>query len=196
MARNKNSSKKISKEPFRSATKIAEIKLLLKNNQRELLLFIIGINTGLRVCDLVRIKAGQIKNKNVGEELEVVEKKTGKRCNIIVSSEMRRTLDSYFERYKSQLDDDDYLFWSQKGGHLNLQRVRHMIQKWAKSVGLDPKNYGAHSLRKTFGYIQRMTFGRSAWSISKSLNHSSPSSTMVYIGIEDKEITDILMNEI
>jgi len=57
-------------------------------------------------------------------------------------------------------------------------------------------NYGAHTLRKTFGYIQRVHYGVGFEIICKRYNHSSPSITMRYLGIEDREVHNILMNEI
>ena len=60
----------------------------------------------------------------------------------------------------------------------------------------DTGGYGAHTLRKTWGYIQRTVQGVGFEIISKRFNHSSPSVTMRYLGIEDKEAHDTLMNEI
>jgi hypothetical protein len=49
-------------------------------------------------------------------------------------------------------------------------------------------NYGAHSLRKTWGYIQRTVYGVGFEILCKRFNHSSPAITMRYLGIEDKEV--------
>lgn len=73
--------------------------------------------------------------------------------------------------------------------------VSRMIKEWCKTINLEG-NYGAHSLRKTFGYIQRTKFGVGFELICKRFNHSSPSVTMRYLDIEDKEVHVILTHEI
>ena len=70
-----------------------------------------------------------------------------------------------------------------------------MVKKWVSEINLKG-NYGAHSLRKTWGYIQRTTYGVGFEILCKRCNHSSPAITMRYLGIEDKEVQNILMNEV
>jgi hypothetical protein len=57
-------------------------------------------------------------------------------------------------------------------------------------------NFGAHSLRKTWGYIQRTVYGVGFEILCKRFNHSNPVITVRYLGIEDKEVQNILMNEV
>jgi hypothetical protein len=71
----------------------------------------------------------------------------------------------------------------------------HDFSLWALYFNLKG-NYGAHSLRKTWGYIQRTKHGVGFEIICKRFNHSNPAVTMRYLGIQDKEVHDILMNEI
>ena len=92
------------------------------------------------------------------------------------------------------MSDDDYLFKSRKGKHpLNIQAVNYLIKRWAASINLKG-NYGAHSLRKTWGYIQRINYGVGFEVICKRFNHQSPAVTMRYLGITDKEVENILVN--
>ena len=78
---------------------------------------------------------------------------------------------------------------------LTIMTVNRMIKEWCKTINLQG-NYGAHSLRKTFGYIQRTKFGVGFELICKRFNHSSPGVTMRYLSIEDKELLEILTHEI
>jgi integrase len=91
--------------------------------------------------------------------------------------------------------DDDYLFKSKKGENnpLSIQAVNNYIKKWTRAINLKG-NYGAHTLRKTWGYIQRIKFGVGFEIICKRFNHSNPAVTMRYLGIQDKEVNGILMN--
>jgi integrase len=91
--------------------------------------------------------------------------------------------------------DEDYLFQSRNGNNKPLTRetVNKMIKEWTKSF---KGNYGTHTLRKTFGYIQRTKYGVSFEVLCKRYGHSSPAITMRYLGIDDREVKGILLNEI
>ena len=80
-----------------------------------------------------------------------------------------------------------------RGNALQSQTLSKLVKKWASDINLK-KNYGAHTLRKTFGYIQRKVFGVGFEIICKRYNHSSPAITMRYLGIEGKEVNGILLN--
>ncbi|HYA42841.1 MAG TPA: hypothetical protein VEF34_16165 [Syntrophobacteraceae bacterium] len=70
-----------------------------------------------------------------------------------------------------------------------------MIKQWCRAINL-AGNFGAHTLRKTFGYIQRTKFGVGFEVLAKRFNHSSAAITQRYLGITDKEVALILNNEI
>ena len=60
-----------------------------------------------------------------------------------------------------------------------------------------PSNHHiATRFRKTFGYVQGVAFGVGFDVLCKRFNHSSPAITMRYLGIQDKEVNGILMNDI
>jgi hypothetical protein len=73
--------------------------------------------------------------------------------------------------------------------------ILDLFPVWTSAINLKG-NYGAHSLKKTWGYIQRTVYGVGFEVICKRFNHSSPAITMRYLGIEDKEVQGILMNEV
>jgi integrase len=87
-------------------------------------------------------------------------------------------------------------FKNRKGNKtITVQCVNNMVKQWTRTINLKG-NYGAHSLRKTWGYAQRTTYGVGFEILCKRFNHSSPAITMRYLGIEDKEVQNILMNEV
>ena len=90
-----------------------------------------------------------------------------------------------------------YLFASKKAKDkpLKVTSVNKMVKGWCKAINLKG-NYGAHTLRKTWGYLQRTQHGVGFEIIAKRFNHSNPAVTMRYLGIEDKEVHNTLMNEI
>lgn len=186
---------RIKVEPIRNIKDIENIKKLISNNPRDLLLFCLGINNGLRCGDLLRLKVNQVKHLKPNETITIVEQKTGKENVLMVNKSVHKVLKDYLEKVKP--NDDDYLFKSQKGQNqpLSVGSVHSMVKSWCKSINLKG-NYGTHSLRKSFTYIQRKSFGIGWDILCVRLNHSSPSITMRYLGIEDKEVNGILMNEI
>ena len=181
----------ITVEPIRDLKDIKRIKRKLKDNPRNLLLFTLGINNGLRISDLLNLKVRDVKYLSPGEVCQIKEGKTGKKNVLGMNKESRKVLDRYLDEV--DLDEEDYLFKSRQGGHLNKSYVNQLIKGWTKGL---KGNYGTHSLRKTFGYIQRKVFGTSFEILCKRFNHSNPSVTMRYLGIQDKEVNGILLNEI
>ncbi|SLM30769.1 Integrase family protein [Desulfamplus magnetovallimortis] len=185
---------RITVEPIRREKDIKKIVRRLNDKPRDQLLFLMGINNGLRVGDLLQLKVGQVKGLSAGDTLTMVEGKTKKKNVLAINKTVFKALQKYLEDYAP--DDEDYLFSSRKGkGALTIQSVNNMVKKWAAEIGLK-ENYGAHTLRKTFGYIQRTQFGVGFEVLAKRFNHSSPSVTMRYLGIHDKEVNGILRNEI
>ncbi|MEI8225980.1 MAG: tyrosine-type recombinase/integrase [Bacteroidota bacterium] len=182
-------------EPIRETKDIESIKKLLSNDTRDLLLFCLGINNGLRCGDLLRIRVQDVKYLKPGETFTIREEKTGKTNILMVNKSTHKILKQYLDEMKPE--DNEYIFKSRKGNNqpLSVGSVNGMVKKWCRSINLK-SNMGSHSLRKTFGYIQRKKYGVSWEILCKRFNHSSPSITMRYLGIEDKEVNGILMNEI
>jgi len=181
-------------EPIRKQKDIRSISRLLKSHPRNYLLFILGINNGLRTNDLVRLRYNQVEGLKAGAVIKIVESKTGKSNVLVINKSVHKALQLYIK--EENPDSDDYLFKSRKGNsHISSQSVGRMIRSWAEAINLKGQ-YGAHTLRKTWGYVQRVHFGAGYELICKRYNHSNPAVTMRYLGIEDREVTELLMNEI
>ncbi|EFL52346.1 integrase family protein [Solidesulfovibrio fructosivorans JJ]] len=181
-------------DPIKSIESIESIKKLLSNEKRNLFLFVLGINNGLRTGDLLKLKVSDLSQTKPNELIHIKESKTGKTNYITLNKSAYKIFQSYLD-YES-LHADDFLFKSRKGNTpLTIQAVNRLIKKWCKTINL-PGNYGAHTLRKTFGYIQRTKFGVGFEVLCKRFNHSSPAVTMRYLGISDTEVANILKNEI
>ena len=100
MSMNKKHPKKgsrITVNPIRSIKDIKKIKRKLKTNPRDLLLFTLGVNNGLRISDLLNLKVGDVRGLAPGETLNILEKKTGKMNVLMVNKETRKVLDVYLE---------------------------------------------------------------------------------------------------
>jgi integrase len=185
---------RVTVDPIRSIKDIRAISALTSKNPRDHLLFVMGVNNGLRAADLLKVKVGDLRHMKVGDTLTIRESKTGKDNILVINKTVHKALMGYLD--KIQLDDEDFLFASRKGdGPLQSQAVSKLVKKWTAAINLK-KNFGAHTLRKTWGYIQRTVHGVGFEIICKRYSHSSPAITMRYLGIQDKEVHSTLMNEI
>lgn len=181
-------------EPIRSLDDIRSIKQMLLTKPRDHLLFVMGVNSGIRLGDLLQLKANQFRGQKLGDSIEITESKTGKKNFLVINKEIARSLESYFSFLGG--GPDSYLFKSRKADQpLTLCSVNRMVKAWASSINLNG-NYGGRTLRKTFGYVQRVHFGVGFEVLCKRYNHSNPSVTMRYIGVQPEEVTSIMMHEI
>ncbi len=163
-------------EPIRNKNDIEQIKLLLKaRKERDYLLFVMGINCGLRISDLLKLRVKDVKNK---QAIIIIEQKTGKTRKIPI----RETLKYMLENYIYNKKDEHWLFKSQKGNKpISRIQAYRIIRKVCAKVGLT-ENFGTHTLRKTFGYhFYQMT--KDVALLQNIFNHSSPNITLRYIGI-------------
>lgn len=173
-------------QPIRDEKKIEEMKSLLKETgTRNLLLFCMGINTGLRISDLLKLRVFDVKEKS---HVEIREQKTGK----IKRFPIIGNLQVMIEEYVKNKPLTDYLFKSRNGENSPITRV--MAYKIINTVSRKcsiTERIGTHTLRKTFGYHHYKRFHDVAI-LQYLLNHSSPSITLKYIGITDDNVEETL----
>ncbi|SES12939.1 Phage integrase family protein [Salipaludibacillus aurantiacus] len=150
--------------------------------QRDIMLFLFGINTGLRVSDIIKLKVADVKGRR---QMQVQEGKTRKKRLVNILN-IQRELDDYI----SGRDSQDYLFPSQKGkGPVTATQVYRMLQDAGQWIGRD--DIGTHTMRKTFGYhFYKQT--KDVAMLQDIFNHSAPSITKRYIGITQDEIDETL----
>ena len=181
-------------EPIRDRKKLEVMKAVLKSKSlRNYAIFVLGINSGLRVSDLLNLKVRDVFNgQHVKDRVEIYEQKTKKYKSFPLSNNVKRALKEYCESAK--LAPDDPLFKSNKGGKLSRVQVWRVLNEAAKTAGIDEK-IGTHTMRKTFGY-QAYKSGVDVYIIQDMLNHSTPAVTKRYIGLsqEDKDRAYIMIN--
>lgn len=166
-------------QPIRDKDTIEKMKLeLSKNGLRDLMIFIIGINTGLRISDILTLKVKDVKNNN---HILIKEKKTNKEKRFLINMSLREKIDQYIQG----MIDHEYLFQSRQGSNSPITRVQayRIINNASKKVGINDK-IGTHTLRKTFGYHHYQQYKDLAI-LQSIFNHSAPSVTLRYIGIND-----------
>jgi len=179
-------------EPIRDRRKIETMKKLLKaTSKRDYLLFVMGINTGLRISDLLKLKVEDVaggNGKRIKDCVYIREKKTDKSKKFSLNKSCQDAIREYLA--ESGLKPGQYLFKSRKGEHpIDRTQAYRVINNAARQVGLED-HIGTHTLRKTFGYHARKQ-GTPIELLQKVFNHSSPSVTMRYIGITQDEIDEV-----
>jgi integrase len=100
-------------EPILDLRKIKSIKKLLADQPRNRLLFTMGVNSGLRVQDILTLKVSDVRSCKIGDRVCLKEKKTGKENIFIMNKEIKIALDEHLAT--SKLNDENFLFKSRKG---------------------------------------------------------------------------------
>lgn len=174
-------------EPIRDRKKIDSMKKILQGNERDLLLFVIGINTAFRISDLLELKFKDVidEKRKVLSHIKLKETKTNKHNKVAISKGVAKTIANFVDHnFKGNLED--YLFTGKKDRNKPISRVSawRIISAAAREVGLE--NIGTHTLRKTFAYHQYKN-GTDIALLMDMLNHSSEANTLRYIGVSQDE---------
>ncbi|AHF07078.1 site-specific integrase [Desulfitobacterium metallireducens] len=179
-------------QPIRERKKIDAMKKLLKgSNIRDYVLFTLGINSGLRVSDLLQLKVADVIDEKgrIRDRITIREKKTGKTKTFPFSDTVIKAL----REYVPNLSTGSALFPSRKGRTpITRQQAYRILNDAAKVIGVKDK-IGTHTLRKTFAYHAYIS-GVDVTRIQALLNHSSPRETLRYIGITQDELDDVYLN--
>ena len=203
-------------QPIRSISQIQQIEQILKSqSDRDYILFRLGINSGLRISDILKMKVKDIKNQSY---FILKEQKTGKSQRLKIQPKLKQELDKYIKG----MDDEDYLIGSRKykdkltitikakdkdnkiknikqkidniSNNSPIERMQayRILNDAANEVGIE-EPIGCHSLRKTFGYWM-FKMCNDITMVQKFLNHSSPQVTLRYIGITQDSMDDLIMS--
>ena len=182
-------------EPIRNPKDIKKIKKLLESQGklRDLAIFVCGINSALRPGDLLALRVGQVDGIAVGERVVLTERKTGKLNIFMINEAIRSALDKYLATRPGR-KPEEYLFLSRKYKNqpLSVYALTHYVQSWCDQISLRI-NAGAVTMRKTWTYQMRVQYGVAWEKLAARLNHSAPSVTRHYMGVQDEEVERILL---
>lgn len=165
-------------QPLRTKEAIADMKWSLRKwcNERDYIMFIIGINSGLRISDLLKLKTEDLRGK---KSIKIQEKKTKKPRTIY--------FDSIYEEVQSYIAENpsEWMFPSRQGTNpISTTQAYRQLVKAGEMV--DMQSIGTHTMRKTFGFWHYKQHGNIAL-LQGILNHSSSQITLRYIGITEEE---------
>lgn len=172
-------------QPIRDPRTVENVARYLKeHNDRNYIMFLLGIYSGLRISDILKLKIKDVRGKKY---ISVREKKTGKQKDIEINPILRKALDAYIDGR----DPDDYLIKSRQNYNRPITRsmAYKVLRRAADRLGIEC--VGTHTLRKTFGYhfyIQT----KDVVTLQRIFNHSHPAVTLRYIGIEQEAIDEAM----
>lgn len=173
-------------EPIRDKKRIKKIeRFLAKRNKRDLLLFVMGTNTGLRVSDILALDVEDVRNKDF---IDIIEKKTGKHKKFPINDKIKDLIQAYTIDKQAK----EPLFKTIYDNRMERTYAYRVVNRACKKIGMQER-IGTHTMRKTFGYHHYHKF-RDVALLQKIFNHYSPSVTLRYIGIDQEEINNSYLN--
>lgn len=171
-------------QPIRDPEKIEAVKHYLKHkSERNYMMFIVGLNTGLRISDILPLKVGDLRDNH----LRLRETKTRKQKMIKITPGLKRELKSYL----ADKEDHEFMFQSRIGSNKPISRsmAYKILREAADAYNL--VDIGTHTLRKTFGYhFYKQT--KNIALLMDIFNHSEEKITLRYIGV-NQDIRDKAM---
>ena len=175
-------------EPIRNRKDIKRMFYYLNGKDPKYgLLFKCGLNTGLRISDILPLKVSDIFNEagKFRDYLIIREKKTGKEKKIKLNQAIRKNLEAFVR--ERELPFEAYLFSSRKNVNGHIQRIQayKVLKEAANVCGIE--NFGTHSMRKTWGYWTYKASKYNIGLIMETFNHSSQNVTLRYIGVNQDQ---------
>lgn len=172
------------------------LKLERDGNWKFAILISIGIYTGLRISDILSLRWSDLLNQ---ESLKIHEKKTKKFRSITLNPQLLDIVARIFKAQKITKPDTLIFLNRWETGAFRIQYVNSTLKKLfiKYKISKDGASISAHSLRKSFGrriWEVNQNSEKSLVILSEVLKHSSISTTKIYLGIRDEEISEIYLN--
>lgn len=182
-------------EPIRSEKKIKDLKkyLLGAGNMRNYALIVFGLNSALRISDLLELKWKDVYDFTLNcfkEYVYLRERKTNKIKQFILNDSAKECLTRYQKTLES-ISPEGYIFVSREGENKHITRYMaiKIVKSSCEAVGIR-EEIGCHSLRKTFGYMSWKK-GVAIPILMEMYNHSNQSTTKRYLGITQNDIDEV-----
>lgn len=181
-----NKGRVVGSKPPLKPKQVWAVRFHLQREQRvrDLALFDLAIDSKLRGCDLVRLRIGDVvSGGEVRQRAIVVQQKTGRPVQFEITDTARESVLAWLKPRGGSTDD--FLFPSRvdRQGHITTRQYARLVDEWLAAVGLNPANYGTHSLRRTkVSVIYKRTGNLRAVQIL--LGHTKLESTVRYLGVD------------
>jgi integrase len=159
-------------------------RLMVEGRTRELAMFNLAIDSKLRGCDVIALKVEDVApNGYTIERATVRQRKTGRPVKFELTEQTRQAIEDYLRA--SGKKPGEFLFTSRRRSDrcMSTRQYARLVAEWIGNIGLDPRLFGTHSLRRTKAtLIYRRTGNLRA--VQLLLGHTKIESTVRYLGIE------------
>lgn len=173
------------KRPF-NQKQIWAIRFFLDRERRirDRALFDLAIDSKLRGCDLVGLKIGDlVSGPEVRKRATITQQKTGRPVQFEIASDARTSLFAWLEVRGGSIDDFVFPSRIDHARHLSTRQYARLVDEWVVAIGLQPEEYGTHSLRRTKASIIYKATGNIR-AIQILLGHSKIENTVRYLGVD------------
>ena len=186
-------------KPIKDKTDLETIKnyYLDKKEYRNYTLIIIGLNTALRISDILSLTWKDVyhyKKNQFHNHIYLTEKKTGKRRIIKVNADFRKHILDCYNALRIS-DMSEHCFLSKKKVVFTIQRVNVRLKEIKSKYNLKIEHFSTHSMRKTFGRRVVESAGENTEmaliKLSELFNHSTPQITRRYLGLRQEELMEV-----
>jgi integrase len=159
-------------------------KLQVEGRTRNLAMFNLAIDSKLRGCDVVALKVEDVAPNGYSVDRATVrQKKTGQPVRFELTEQTRQAVDDYIRVAGKKPGESLFVARRSLGRCMSTRQYARLVSEWIASIGLDPKLFGTHSLRRTKAtLIYRRTGNLRA--VQLLLGHTKIESTVRYLGIE------------
>ena len=184
-------------QPIRSLDELTAFRSYYLNkevNLRNYMLICMGLNTALRISDMLQLKWGNVYDfdrKHYAKHIVVQEGKTGKETRIAINNNLIDAFEMYMGSLKC-VSGNDYIFTGKtKWTHLSRSQAFRIITHVAEALNME-NGISCHSLRKTFGYYA-WKYGTPPAMLMEIYNHSSYEITKRYLGIKQDDRDNVFL---
>jgi integrase len=157
---------------------------MVEGRARDLAMFNLAIDSKLRGCDVVALKVEDVAPNGYSiDRATVRQRKTGRPVKFELTDLTRQAVDDFLR--VADKKPGEFLFTSHRatGRCMTTRQYARLLSKWIGNIGLDPRIYGTHSLRRTKAtLIYRRTGNLRA--VQLLLGHTKIESTVRYLRIE------------
>jgi integrase len=102
---------------------------------------------------------------------------------IEIMSEARKSLTAWLERRRGTIHDFAFPSRIDYLGHLSTRQYARLVDEWVSTVGLDKREYGTHSLRRTKASLIYKATGNLR-AVQILLGHTNIENTVRYLGVD------------
>ena len=175
-------------EPIESKEMIRDIMEYFKaTNERDFVMFCIGIYTGLRISDILRLRVNDVYCKN---NISIKIKKTGQWINIPINPQLKGIIKNYCK----DMPGHWYLIKSRQGHNkpISTTQAYKILKKMSEWFNI--QSVGTHTMRKTAGLHMYRQSKNNIGTVMRILGHTDPSITLRYIGVTTEDVRKTMRN--